>query len=163
MQEFKFCPICSSELKWDQIDGRKRLNCPECGWINYRNPIPVIQCLVSNKNGEVLLIKRGVEPYKGHWLLPGGFVEIDETVEEAGERELLEETNLKGRPGRLLGIYLQKSRTYEYVMVIGVEFITDKDDPAPGDDAAEVAYFSKENLPEIPFQSHLDLISAFYS
>ena len=88
---------------------------------------------------------------------------IAETVEEAGERELLEETNLKGRPGRLLGIYLQKSCTYEYIMVVGVEFFTDSDNPTPGDDASEVAYFSKESLPEIPFKSHSDLITAFYS
>jgi len=84
-------------LKIREEEGRKRLVCPACGWVNYENPIPSSAALVRNEKGEILLVKRGVEPGRGKWALPSGFIEIEETPEEACLRELKEETGLEGK------------------------------------------------------------------
>jgi len=62
---YKYCPRCGSRLKLKQIEQRKRFICPECRWVEYRNPLPSAAALVRNKKGDVLLVKRGVEPGKG--------------------------------------------------------------------------------------------------
>ncbi|MBU1083944.1 MAG: NUDIX hydrolase [Candidatus Omnitrophica bacterium] len=156
----KYCPICRSLLIEMKIDGRKRSGCSSCGWINYVNPVPVVACLVKDDRNGILLIKRGVEPCKGHWALPGGFIEIDETSEAAGQRELKEETGLSGEPGRLIGVYSQDSETYGKVLIVGIEFIKgpNSGNISVGEDAEDAEFFSTDSMPEVPFISHSKLI-----
>ena len=161
MQEYKFCPICRSPLEVDFIEGRDRLNCHECKWVNYRNPLPVVACLVLSGRGELLLIRRGVEPCKGAWALPGGFIELDENYKEAGRRELNEETGLVGEPGRLIGVHMHKSPMYGALVVIGIEFIVNDEALTVGDDAEDAKFFTTQEMPEIPFLSHRNLIEDF--
>ncbi|MBD3427287.1 MAG: NUDIX domain-containing protein [Candidatus Omnitrophica bacterium] len=163
MDDFKYCPMCRASLRKEHIDGRQRLVCEECGWINYKNPLPVVVCLVSDREGRVLLVKRGVEPCKGYWALPGGFIESGETIPEAGKRELLEETGISGNPGRLVGAHEHKSPLYGSILVLGMEFTADNRQITPGDDAAEAKFASAQDLPEIPFRSHISLIREFFS
>lgn len=153
--------MCKSTLEWGYVDERNRLNCKECGWIDYRNPKPVVSCLVLNSKGELLLIKRGVEPCIGKWALPGGFIEVDETLHEAGRRELKEETGLDGTAGRLIGIQIHESVIYGAVLTIGVEFKITNEDLTTGDDADDAKFFPKDDLPEIPFPSQQILIRSF--
>lgn len=153
--------MCRGKLVKGFIDGVNRLVCKECGWINYINPLPVIACLVSNKKTEILLIKRKVTPSVGRWALPGGFIELNETPEKAGKRELFEETGIRANSGRLIGTELQKSGMYGYVLVIGMEFIAKKSKIIPGDDAADAKFTPLKKLPKIPFKSHNDLIRDF--
>ena len=161
MEDYKFCPMCTSRLETQHIEGRDRLRGPECEWINYRNPLPVASALVVNKKGELLLIKRGVEPAKGCWALPGGFIEVDETPEEAGERELFEETGIKGSPGRRVGVLRHDSPMYGSILIVAFEFIIDSEEIAVGDDAMDARFFPISKLPEIPFESHKILIKSF--
>jgi 8-oxo-dGTP diphosphatase len=161
MEEFKYCPMCASSLREEHIEGRNRLVCSECGWINYLNPLPVITCLVSNPQGDLLLIKRGVEPCQGCWALPGGFIERQETIQEAGRRELEEETGLKGEPGRLVGAHVHESPLYGSVVVLGMEFAITDGKITVGDDASDAKFFPRNELPEIPFKSHIALINEF--
>jgi len=158
MKYYKYCPMCKTLLKQGVIDGEKRRFCKKCGWINYLNPVPVVACLVSDAKGKLLLMKRGVEPCKGKWALPGGFIELDESPEQAGKRELYEETGLKGKPGRLIGVNTQPSSTYGLVLVVGIEFIITRETLKPGDDALEAKFFHHNTLPKIPFKSHSALI-----
>ena len=153
--------MCAACLTEEHIDGRDRFICKKCGWINYRNPLPVISCLVLNRQGELLLIKRGIEPSKGAWALPGGFMEIEETPEEAGRRELKEETGLDGRPGRQVGVDAHISPMYGHLIMIGIEYLVDNFDLEIGDDAADAKFYPVDKLPEIPFKSHINLIRDF--
>lgn len=70
----------------------------------YRNPALTVDA-VWIRNGRILLVRRGRPPFRGRWALPGGFVEYRETVEGAVTRELAEETGLRARPARLVGVY----------------------------------------------------------
>lgn len=163
MKDYKFCPFCRSKLKKKHIEGRERLFCADCGWIRYLNPVPAVAALVKNKRNELLLIKRAVEPQVGEWCLPGGFVELGESLTDAGVRELEEETSIKGEPRCLVGVHIQKSRLYSSVIVIGFEYAVKSGRPSPGDDALDARFFPLKRLPVIPFASHRKLIKKFIS
>jgi 8-oxo-dGTP diphosphatase len=105
------------------------------------------------KGNEILLIRRGREPFRGAWALPGGFVEVGERVEDACRRELMEETGLKGDLVDLLGVYGDPKRdprghtvTVAYVCKVGGIVAV-----AAGDDADEARWFALDKLPELAF------------
>lgn len=75
-----------------------------------KTPLLTVDCVIMDRRGRVLLIKRGNAPFKGSYALPGGFVDLDETVEGACLREVLEETHLTIRRPKLVGIYSEPGR-----------------------------------------------------
>jgi len=161
MEHFKYCPMCRRELVWSFVEGRDRLFCAGCGWINFKNPLPTVACLVSDHEKGLLLIKRGVEPAKGEWALPGGFIEIDENLQESGARELEEETGLQGEAGDLIGIYQHESPMYGAILMVGFEYHRTGGELKCGDDADDAQYFPFDQVPEMPFLSHKKLIQEY--
>jgi len=157
IKPFRFCPHCRSRLHKKGIDGKKRMICPECGWIQYENPLPSVAAFVQSENGDILLVKRDVAPAKGKWALPSGFIEIDETPEEACVRELGEETGLSGEITGWLGVFNQKSFLYKNVLIIAYE-VRATGTVCPGSDSSEAVFFSSETLPEIAFPSHKEIV-----
>jgi len=154
---FVHCPLCGAKLTMNRIEDRVRMVCPDCNWIHYENPFPCAAAFVRNSKDEILLVKRGIEPGKGKWALPSGFMEIDETPEEACLRELEEETGMKGNILRLIGIYSQESLTYSRVLIVGYE-VEATGIPVAGSDSIEARFFPEDKLPEIVFSSHRRLI-----
>jgi len=114
------CSRCGTGLVFGAVDGdhRDRLVCPACGWIAYVNPRLVVTALPLTDAGQVVLIRRGIEPAVGAWAQPGGFLEIDETVNQGAVRETLEETGLLIEPGEVIGLY---SRLEAAVVVLVFE------------------------------------------
>ena len=159
---FKFCPLCKGTLEKRQIDGQKRLVCSKCGWIYYENPLPVAICVARNKENKILIAKRNLKPGKNRWALPGGFIESKETPEAACLRELEEETGLKGKVRKLIGIYLQKTSYYGYLVVIGYEVSVSNSNISLNNELKDAKFFSRENLPVIPFSSHRKIIEKSY-
>ena len=159
-EEFYYCPRCSHQLELRSWEGRLRKICPACQWIGYENPLPCAAALVLNTSGEILLVRRGVEPARGEWALPSGFMEIDETPEQCCLRELEEETGLKGKVIRLIGVYAQSSARYKKVLIVGYE-VEARGKPSPGSDSQAVAFFPPEKMPPIAFSSHRHLIEDF--
>lgn len=105
------------------------------------------------KGREVLLIRRGRDPFKGSWAFPGGFVDVGERVEDAARRELVEETGLRGDIVDLLGVYSDPSRdprghTVSVVYVMKVGGIVDV---GAGDDADEARWFPLDSPPPLAF------------
>jgi len=102
------------------------------------------------RDGRVLLIRRGKEPLRGRWLVPGGTVELGETLEEAVVREVREETGLEVAPREVLTVFdridRQEARVlYHYVIV---DYLCDyrSGEPRAGSDAEAIALVSREEL-----------------
>jgi len=154
----KYCIVCGTDLDTKKIEETKRVVCPACGWIVYENPLPSAAAFIKNPDQKILLVKRGVEPGKGKWALPSGFIEIDETPERACLRELKEETGLDGKIVRLLGVYSQLSVMYKNVLIIGYE-VDATGVLTAGSDSLIARYFMPPDLPEIAFPCHREMIA----
>jgi ADP-ribose pyrophosphatase YjhB (NUDIX family) len=92
LQSFKYCPKCGSRRFVE--NNFKSKKCEDCGFIYYFNSSASTAAFITNKEGKLLLVRRGKEPAKNTLDLPGGFVDMYETAEEAIIREIREETGL---------------------------------------------------------------------
>ncbi|MHA1938479.1 MAG: NUDIX domain-containing protein [Candidatus Thorarchaeota archaeon] len=112
----------------------------------HRNPSPAVDVVVTD--GErILLVKRGKDPYKDRFALPGGFVEYGETVEETAVREILEETGVQIKLEAILGVYSDPQRDPRGHILTTV-FIGRQiaGEPVGGDDAIEASWVDLESL-----------------
>lgn len=89
---YKFCPHCAAE---NPKTGTVPFRCQRCGFANFFGPVAAVGALVANDQNELLLVRRARDPGKGKWGLPGGFVDREETIEQAMRREVYEETGLQ--------------------------------------------------------------------
>lgn len=123
----------------------------------YRYPHPAVttDCVIFGFDGErlqVLLIERGIDPYKGRWAFPGGFLKMDETAEEGALRELKEETGLEGA-------YMEQFHTFsaperdprERVITIAYYALVKIQEVKGGDDAASARWFPLDEIPSLAF------------
>jgi 8-oxo-dGTP diphosphatase len=101
------------------------------------------------EDGRLLLVRRGRGPAQGEWSVPGGRVELGETVGEAVVRELAEETGLEGLCGPLLGWVERIGDDHHFVILDFMVDVLDPDEPVAGDDAAEAAWFTLEEVGEM--------------
>ena len=101
---------------------------------------------------KVLLVRRGMDPYKGEWAFPGGFLKLDETAREGARRELREETSLETSAIRELGVFSAVNRDpRERVITIAYYALIKPSDVIGGDDADEAAWFPIQKLPPLAF------------
>lgn len=91
-------------MKTSIMENRERKLCPKCGWIYYEH-LKVGAGVLLEENGAILMVRRTIEPWKGFWYLPAGYVEADETPQEAAIRETREETGLIVRLTKLEDVY----------------------------------------------------------
>src|SRR5271154_4461228 len=98
----KFCSACGHEVTLRVPDGdtRERFCCPQCGRIHYQNPKMVVGTIPSAQD-RVLLCRRAIEPRRGYWTLPAGFLELGETTEQGALRETAEEAGAQVMLGSL--------------------------------------------------------------
>ena len=112
------------------------------------------------RDGQVLLVQRGKEPFKGSWALPGGFVEVGETTVHACMRELREECGIVGEVVDLLGVYDDPDRDPRghIVTVAYVVKAAEGAEPRAGDDAAGVRWFDLDALPKDLAADHGEIL-----
>jgi 8-oxo-dGTP diphosphatase len=135
---------------------------------DYPRPALTTDCVIfgfDETDLKVLLIQRGIEPFKGRWALPGGFVQMDETTEEGAKRELFEETGLKD-------IFIEQLYTFSDVerdprgRVVSVTYFAlvslEDNHPEAGDDAKKAEWFSIHEIPSLAFDHEKILRVAFY-
>jgi ADP-ribose pyrophosphatase YjhB (NUDIX family) len=141
-----YCSACGGELEFALVDGedRERLVCAACGHIAYVNPRLVVTTIPVTDDGRVVLLRRGIEPGYGAWAQPGGYLEVDETVNEAAVRETLEETGYIVQPGEIIGLY---SRLEAAVVVLAFEARVVGGEPRLNPEALEIETFDPDAIP----------------
>lgn len=122
----------------------------------YPRPAVTVDAVIFRKSSEtweVLLIQRGQPPFKGGWALPGGFVDMDETLEEAIARELEEETALKKIELHQMHAFsaLDRDPRHRTISVVFWGILDNHQKAVAGDDASAARWFGINNLPELAF------------
>jgi len=143
-QWYKLCPNCQNKLT---LTGNLA-ECTNCHFTHYLNPAPTVTVVVEDRE-KILIVKRAIDPQKGMWDLPGGFINLDETIEAAVIRETKEETNLDVEIVKYLGsapdIYGQTGlptlNCLYQVRVVGGQ-------AKPQDDVAAVEWRTIDDLPK---------------
>ena len=161
MGYLQYCSNCGSKNDYGYIDGNKRYNCIQCKSIHYENPRPTAT-LVCTNNKNLLLVRRALNPGKGLWCLPGGFVELGETPEKAAERELMEETGLKGKAKKLIGTCSHFNSIFGDILLIGYEMqIFSWENITPGDDADDAQMFLLSSAQPLAFECHKKILNMY--
>ena len=147
----KYCPMCAAELGTRLEGGRDRVACPSCSYL-YFGDFSIGCGGVVIRDGKALLIRRGHEPGRGWWQIPGGYVEHDEVITDAVAREVLEEAGVRAKVIDVLGIRhsvggagsIGGPSSNVYVMFrlepLGGEPVCD------GNEVTGVGYFSMEEI-----------------
>lgn len=121
----------------------------------YPHPAVATDCVVFGFNGkmlEILLIKRGIDPFKGAWAFPGGFMKMEETAEECAQRELREETGFTAHSMKQLGAFTSLHRDpRERVVSIAFYALVQPSEVVGGDDANLAQWFPVDEAPPLAF------------
>jgi ADP-ribose pyrophosphatase YjhB (NUDIX family) len=157
----KHCPRCGEKIIRKKIEDRERDYCKACDTVFYDNPLPVASAIVQNKNREILLVLRDRDPHAGNWCLPSGFVELNESVEEAVIRELNEETGINGKVLRLIDTFSRYNNIYGDLIWVTFEISKKSGKLEPGDDARDAKYFPIDDLPKLAFQANQRAVKRF--
>lgn len=138
----KYCPECASALELRPVDGIDRKVCvsPHCGFVHWDNPVPVVAALVQYR-GKIILA-RNSQWQDGMYSLLTGYLERNESPEEAVEREVKEELGLDGKVREFIGCYsfIEKNQ------VILAHWVVASGELKIGDEIAEVRLLSREEL-----------------
>jgi 8-oxo-dGTP diphosphatase len=140
LEDVGFCPRCGAPAT---VQFPRSLRCTRCEYVAFYNPKPVGCAIAREADGRVWLARRGLEPGRGRWSMPGGFVDLGETVEAAIVRELREELGVEALIGALVGVY---SRADDRVVIIVFEARL-RGTPRPTEEALEVRAFAAEEIP----------------
>lgn len=127
----------------------------------YPHPSVTTDCVIFGFDGaklRVLLVQRAIEPYKGQWAFPGGFMKMDESAEESALRELQEETGLEGAYLRQFHTFTAPQRDpRERVITIAYYALVRMQEVKGGDDAAKAGWFALDEVPSLAFDHDLIL------
>ena len=146
-EDINFCQRCGHRLAQKEIESQVRPYCPGCGHVAFLDPKVAAAVLVF-KDGELVLVRRGVEPALGRWSFPAGYVDRGEAVEDAAVREVKEETGLDVRVNGFVGLYSQRGSPV--VLAVYSASVTGGS-VRPGSEVQEVALFPPDDLPPLPF------------
>ncbi|MHB1951223.1 MAG: NUDIX hydrolase [Acidiferrobacteraceae bacterium] len=141
----KFCAYCGAALERRMPPGDQRVRdvCTGCQAVHYQNPKVVAGC-VPEWDGRILLCRRAIEPRKGFWTLPAGFMENDETTAEAAAREALEEASVGIEIDALYALFNLPHINQVYVMFRGHLRVPEF---GPGEESLEVTLFAESEIP----------------
>ena len=140
-----FCSACgeSVDYKVPEDDTRERAVCSSCDTIHYQNP-KVIAGTLPTWGDQVLLCKRAIEPRRGYWTLPAGFLENGETAETGAARETMEEANAEVAEASLYTVFSLPHISQVYMFfkaeLIGPSY-------SSGSESLEVELFSEQDIP----------------
>ena len=146
---FTYCPYCATPLAARTLEHRLRPTCPACGYIYFADPKVAVIAQVE-LDGCVLLVRRAVNPAKGLWALPGGYMDAGELPEAAVQREVQEEVGLAITVDRLLAVYPMVNGagpSQGIVLAYQAHPLDRQTNLTPQDDVSEAGWFGPEELP----------------
>ncbi|PWB54955.1 MAG: DNA mismatch repair protein MutT [Anaerolineales bacterium] len=157
----QFCQRCGTPLITKHHSGKLRPICPACGWVYFPDPKVAVVVLIK-ENDQVLLVQRRYDPQKGHWTLPSGFVDAGEDPMEAVVRECLEETGLTVGDVRLLDVIYSSEYPRGASILILYQAQRIEGELRPGDDARQVRFYNRDNLPPLAFLSTRHIMDTYF-
>lgn len=137
--------------------GKERPICPTCGYVVFYNPKLVVVGLLI-QNNSVLLVRRAINPGKGLWGMPGGYVDMGEVVEEAVAREIREETGLETQARQLVCL-LSEAELPQVLAVYEMEMVSGS--IVPGSEVMDAAFFPLDDLPPLAFPRDEKLLASY--
>lgn len=149
----RFCPRCGQAMRYEPRYGRVRPVCGACRYIHFIDP-KVAVCVLVERAGALLMIRRRGDPERGKWSFPAGFMDADEDPAQAAAREALEETGLEVRVTALLDAIPRRDahEGADLLLVYRAEIVGGR--LAAGDDAERAEFFTAEQIPaELAFTS----------
>lgn len=148
LHQFVYCPKCGAKTFVERNEKAKQ--CTTCGFVYYFNPSSAVACFIRNAAGEILLVRRAKDPAKGTLDLPGGFVDMHESAEEAAHREVKEETGLDITECRYLfsipNLYMYSGFEVHTVDMFFECLVDNFNGAHAEDDAAEIVILKKGEL-----------------
>ncbi len=157
--EFVHCPMCASRLESRDVNGTRRMTCPACGYVHFRNPGVGAAVVVRDGEGRVLMVKRGPTATRaGLWSIPAGYVDYGEDVRDAAVRELEEETGLVAELRDVVHVASNFHDPEKLTVGVWFEGEVVGGELRPGDDAIEVGWFALDALPPLAFPTDVELL-----
>ncbi len=159
----KFCPMCGGALEVRIVapDHKENKVCTHCGFVYFLAPKLVAGCIVADGD-RTLLLRRGIEPSRGKWTYPGGFVDLGETPQRCAVRETFEEVGMTVRDPELLGIFADR---HEPSPIIVVTYVAQPgaENPILTLEAIEVRYFAVNEIPwnDLAFDTTIQAMEAW--
>jgi ADP-ribose pyrophosphatase YjhB (NUDIX family) len=158
--EYRFCPMCTTELEDAVVAGTTRRRCPNCDFVHWRNPGVGAAVVVRDADRRLLLIRRGSAATRsGFWAIPAGFVDYGEEVKTAAARELLEETGLVAEVGDVVFVASNFHDPAKLTVGVWFEGTVVGGELEPGDDADDAGFFALDDLPPLAFETDEALIA----
>ncbi len=147
----RYCSECAAALSLRLVDGKDRHYCQACDRVHFLDPKVACCAVVQGPEG-ILLVRRDIEPARGLWSYPGGYMDRGETAPSAAAREVFEETGLVVSCRRLLGVYSYPT-SIVLVIVYEAEILSGR--ASPGPECSEARWFSPGEIPwkELAFPS----------
>jgi len=156
-----FCVNCGAMLVPREIEGRMLEACPNDDFVLWRDP-KLVTAVVVEAPGGIVLGRRAIEPGRGLWCLPGGFVNQDEGPIEAALRECAEEICAQVEVTGLVGVYHIAKPDAPSMVAIGYRArLMDGERPEPGTEMLELGVFALDSLPPLAFPSHREIVDDF--
>jgi len=162
--QIKHCRNCGAAVVYrvpDDGDTRERAVCTQCTTIHYENPLNVVGT-VPHLGDRVLLCKRNIEPRKGKWTLPAGFMELNETTAEGAARETVEEAGAVFEMEELFAV-LSVARVGQVHLFYTARLLSDRFDP--GYETMEACLFTESDIPwdEIAFRTVKETLEHYFA
>lgn len=145
-KDFRYCPSCGGLLYKEKVP-YLRLRCNRCNEIRYLNP-KVGVAMIIELNGGIVLSRRAIAPFKGYWTLPSGYVEYEETCEDAVLRESEEELGLAVEISSLQDVYSFQDDPRAHMVLVVYVCKAIAGELRAGGDVSEVKIFGKQDMPK---------------
>ena len=157
-----YCVNCGAVLVPREIEGKMVEACPNDDFVLWRDP-KVVTSVVVIEDGKIVLGLRDIEPGRGLWCLPGGFVNHDEDPVDAARRECREEIGAEVEITRLLGVYhIAKTTAPSMVGVAYEARLANGARLEPGAEMSAVDVYAEDSLPELAFPSHRWILEQYF-